>query len=203
MCEPWRTARRRSSPGVRPAASTGSAWGSLPTAGLADLASARLAGLDAQLVIRPLMEKVQRKGYEAALRKFTFPHVSAALSEAGGQGRPARSPPCPATSPPCPTASGGSCCGAGGSWEARLAGPAGSPAPGSHPTGPSVCPSPPLWCRWHLGAVRLRPSWASRHSACFLLAATPCLLRQESPAAPLPVLPAPGALEARLHRGDR
>ncbi|NWR79511.1 UTP4 protein, partial [Centropus unirufus] len=31
-------------------------------------------GLDAQLVIRPLMEKVQKKGYEAALRKFTFPH---------------------------------------------------------------------------------------------------------------------------------
>ncbi|KAM9509198.1 U3 small nucleolar RNA-associated protein 4 homolog [Guaruba guarouba] len=31
-------------------------------------------GLDAQLVIRPLMEKMQDKGYEAALRKFTFPH---------------------------------------------------------------------------------------------------------------------------------
>ncbi|PKU29634.1 hypothetical protein llap_20062 [Limosa lapponica baueri] len=31
-------------------------------------------GLDAQLVIRPLMEKIQKKGYEAALRKFTFPH---------------------------------------------------------------------------------------------------------------------------------
>ncbi|KAK2530195.1 Cirh1a [Columba guinea] len=31
-------------------------------------------GLDAQLVIRSLMEKVQKKGYEAALRKFTFPH---------------------------------------------------------------------------------------------------------------------------------
>ncbi|KAF1449759.1 hypothetical protein FQV21_0010680, partial [Spheniscus demersus] len=31
-------------------------------------------GLDAQLVIRPLMEKMQKKGYEAALRKFTFPH---------------------------------------------------------------------------------------------------------------------------------
>uniref|UniRef100_A0A8B9ST60 UTP4 small subunit processome component n=1 Tax=Anas platyrhynchos TaxID=8839 RepID=A0A8B9ST60_ANAPL len=31
-------------------------------------------GLDAQLVIRPLMEKVQRKGYEAVLRKFIFPH---------------------------------------------------------------------------------------------------------------------------------
>lgn len=27
-------------------------------------------------MIRPLMEKVQRKGYEAVLRKFTFPHVS-------------------------------------------------------------------------------------------------------------------------------
>ncbi|NWH70841.1 UTP4 protein, partial [Piaya cayana] len=31
-------------------------------------------GLDAQLVIRPLMEKMQKKGYDAALRKFTFPH---------------------------------------------------------------------------------------------------------------------------------
>ncbi|NXH16573.1 UTP4 protein, partial [Bucco capensis] len=31
-------------------------------------------GLDAQLVIRPLMEKMQRKGYDAVLRKFTFPH---------------------------------------------------------------------------------------------------------------------------------
>lgn len=31
-------------------------------------------GLDAQLVIRPLMEKVQKKGYDAALRKFTLPH---------------------------------------------------------------------------------------------------------------------------------
>uniref|UniRef100_A0A8B9NW52 UTP4 small subunit processome component n=1 Tax=Apteryx owenii TaxID=8824 RepID=A0A8B9NW52_APTOW len=31
-------------------------------------------GLDAQLVIRPLMEKMQKKGYEAVLRKFTFPH---------------------------------------------------------------------------------------------------------------------------------
>ncbi|EMP33369.1 Cirhin [Chelonia mydas] len=31
-------------------------------------------GLDAQLVIRPLMEKMHGKGYDAALRKFTFPH---------------------------------------------------------------------------------------------------------------------------------
>ncbi|NXF79518.1 UTP4 protein, partial [Sclerurus mexicanus] len=31
-------------------------------------------GLDAQLVIRPLMEKVQKKGYDTVLRKFTFPH---------------------------------------------------------------------------------------------------------------------------------
>lgn len=27
-------------------------------------------------MIRPLMEKVQKKGYDAVLRKFTFPHVS-------------------------------------------------------------------------------------------------------------------------------
>ncbi|KAJ6652485.1 hypothetical protein lerEdw1_011455 [Lerista edwardsae] len=32
------------------------------------------AGLDGQLVIRPLMEKVEAKTYEAALRKVTFPH---------------------------------------------------------------------------------------------------------------------------------
>ncbi|XP_029464180.1 U3 small nucleolar RNA-associated protein 4 homolog [Rhinatrema bivittatum] len=31
-------------------------------------------GLDSHLVIRPLMEKVQSKTYDAALRKFTFPH---------------------------------------------------------------------------------------------------------------------------------
>ncbi|XP_062817577.1 U3 small nucleolar RNA-associated protein 4 homolog [Anolis carolinensis] len=31
-------------------------------------------GLDGQLVIRPLMEKVEFKSYEAALRKITFPH---------------------------------------------------------------------------------------------------------------------------------
>ncbi|XP_078526337.1 U3 small nucleolar RNA-associated protein 4 homolog [Lissotriton helveticus] len=31
-------------------------------------------GLDANLVIRPLMEKVQSKNYDAALRKITFPH---------------------------------------------------------------------------------------------------------------------------------
>lgn len=31
-------------------------------------------------MIRPLMEKVQKKGYDTALRKFTLPHVSVALS---------------------------------------------------------------------------------------------------------------------------
>ncbi|XP_019391618.1 PREDICTED: U3 small nucleolar RNA-associated protein 4 homolog [Crocodylus porosus] len=31
-------------------------------------------GLDAQLVIRPLMEKMHGQGYEAVLRKVTFPH---------------------------------------------------------------------------------------------------------------------------------
>ncbi|XP_030138411.4 U3 small nucleolar RNA-associated protein 4 homolog [Taeniopygia guttata] len=31
-------------------------------------------GLDAQLVIRPLMEKMQKKNYDAVLRKFIFPH---------------------------------------------------------------------------------------------------------------------------------
>ncbi|XP_069491639.1 U3 small nucleolar RNA-associated protein 4 homolog isoform X2 [Ambystoma mexicanum] len=31
-------------------------------------------GLDATLVVRPLMEKVQSKTYDAALRKITFPH---------------------------------------------------------------------------------------------------------------------------------
>ncbi|NXC21014.1 UTP4 protein, partial [Corythaeola cristata] len=38
------------------------------------LTSAWPPGLDAQLVIRPLMEKMQKKGYDAALRKVTFPH---------------------------------------------------------------------------------------------------------------------------------
>lgn len=33
-------------------------------------------------MIRPLMEKVQKKGYEAVLRKFTFPHVSDAWTGA-------------------------------------------------------------------------------------------------------------------------
>uniref|UniRef100_A0A4W3GDM0 UTP4 small subunit processome component n=1 Tax=Callorhinchus milii TaxID=7868 RepID=A0A4W3GDM0_CALMI len=32
-------------------------------------------GLDAQLVLRPLMDKVETKSYEAALRKVIFPHV--------------------------------------------------------------------------------------------------------------------------------
>ncbi|KAM4722233.1 U3 small nucleolar RNA-associated protein 4 homolog [Rhinophrynus dorsalis] len=31
-------------------------------------------GVDGQLVVRPLMEKIQTKSYEAALRKITFPH---------------------------------------------------------------------------------------------------------------------------------
>lgn len=34
------------------------------------------AGTDTHLVIRPLMEKVEVKNYDAALRKITFPHVS-------------------------------------------------------------------------------------------------------------------------------
>lgn len=33
-------------------------------------------GTDTHLVIRPLMEKVEVKNYDAALRKITFPHVS-------------------------------------------------------------------------------------------------------------------------------
>ncbi|KAL7979676.1 hypothetical protein Chor_004834 [Crotalus horridus] len=33
-------------------------------------------GLDGQLVIRPLMEKVESKSYDAALRTITFPHVA-------------------------------------------------------------------------------------------------------------------------------
>ncbi|KFO95620.1 Cirhin, partial [Calypte anna] len=43
---------------------------------VAHSSTALLSGgsLDAQLVIRPLMEKVQKKGYDVVLRKFTFPH---------------------------------------------------------------------------------------------------------------------------------
>ena len=37
------------------------------------------AGTDTHLVIRPLMEKVEVKNYDAALRKITFPHVSIIL----------------------------------------------------------------------------------------------------------------------------
>ena len=59
----------------------GSSMGGVPPPPTAAcLSSAWFPGLDAQLVIRPLMEKVQKKGYDAALRKFTLPHVSAALS---------------------------------------------------------------------------------------------------------------------------
>lgn len=47
---------------------------------VACMSSTWFPGLDAQLVIRPLMEKVQKKGYDTALRKFTLPHVSVALS---------------------------------------------------------------------------------------------------------------------------
>lgn len=54
--------------------------GGVPFPGASSPRSAWLPGLDAQLVIRPLMEKVQRKGYEAVLRKVTFPHVSGVLS---------------------------------------------------------------------------------------------------------------------------
>lgn len=36
-------------------------------------------GTDTHLVIRPLMEKVEVKNYDAALRKITFPHVSIIL----------------------------------------------------------------------------------------------------------------------------
>lgn len=51
-----------------------------PLPGKAWLICAWLPGLDAQLVIRPLMEKMQKKSYDAVLRKFTFPHVSGACA---------------------------------------------------------------------------------------------------------------------------
>lgn len=37
-------------------------------------------GTDTHLVIRPLMERVEVKNYDAALRKITFPHVSSPLA---------------------------------------------------------------------------------------------------------------------------
>lgn len=34
-------------------------------------------GMDTQLVVRPLLDKVEKNTRESALRKITFPHVSA------------------------------------------------------------------------------------------------------------------------------
>lgn len=34
------------------------------------------AGMDTQLVVRPLLDKVEKNTHESALRKITFPHVS-------------------------------------------------------------------------------------------------------------------------------
>lgn len=36
-------------------------------------------GLDTQLVVRPLLDKVEVKSYDSALRKIHFPHVRAPL----------------------------------------------------------------------------------------------------------------------------
>lgn len=171
-------------------------------------------------MIRPLMEKMQKKGYDAALRKFTFPHVSAALSgvsrlarQAGRAGSscrrrlalPALLGPLPALLGPLPGpgTSGGSCHRVGRSWQARLAGPAGSPSLGSHPMGPESFRSPALASPAPQGISALAqpflPGCGFMTVCPFLHAATPRLLCQESPAAPLPVLPAPGALETWLH----
>lgn len=35
-----------------------------------------LAGMDTQLVVRPLLDKVEKNTQESALRKIAFPHVS-------------------------------------------------------------------------------------------------------------------------------
>lgn len=35
------------------------------------------SGMDTQLVVRPLLDKVEKNTLESALRKITFPHVSA------------------------------------------------------------------------------------------------------------------------------
>lgn len=83
-------------------------------------------------MIRPLMEKIQKKSYDAALRKFTFPHVSDAwtgvLELVGLAGLDLPAPPgvlialpgllpCPYVPPlprcvPFPGAPGGCCQGA-------------------------------------------------------------------------------------------
>lgn len=34
-------------------------------------------GMDSQLVVRPLLDKVEKNSQESALRKIAFPHVSA------------------------------------------------------------------------------------------------------------------------------
>lgn len=130
--------------------------GSLPPV-LVWLISTWLPGLDAQLVIRPLMEKMQKKGYDAVLRKFTFPHVSAALSrvlclarQAGRAGSscgrrlvpslPRWVPSLPLVRLKAPAVERAR----GGSWQARLAGPAGSPISGlpSHTTQSFTSPAP-------------------------------------------------------------
>lgn len=189
----------------------------------ARLTCAWFPGLDAQLVIRPLMEKIQKKGYDAALRKFTFPHVSDAwigvLGLVGLAGLDLPAPPgalialpgffpCPwvPSLPRCvpfPGTSGGSCQGAVEVVKLVLLVPPGlhlqapiprdlisllSPTvPSPAPQGISTVPQPVV------------PGCGSVTSCLFFHAATPRLLRQESPAAPLPVLPAPGALETWLH----
>lgn len=177
-------------------------------------------------MIRPLMEKVQKKSYDAVLRKFTFPHVSGAATgvlELVGlaglhQGRislpfQVLSLPrqgffpvpgsllCPVVSPflvhleALPRSSA--------SCQAGLAGPAGSPSPGSHPTGPDFpalpCSESPAPQGIPAVPQPVVPGCASLTSCLFFHAATPRLLRQESSAAPLPVLPVPGALETWLH----
>lgn len=38
-----------------------------------------LSGMDTQLVVRPLLDKVEKNTQESALRKIAFPHVSTYL----------------------------------------------------------------------------------------------------------------------------
>lgn len=38
-----------------------------------------LSGMDTQLVVRPLLDKVEKNTQESALRKIAFPHVSTHL----------------------------------------------------------------------------------------------------------------------------
>lgn len=46
-----------------------------------------LSGMDTQLVVRPLLDKVEKNTQESAMRRVAFPHVSTCLVESSIQCR--------------------------------------------------------------------------------------------------------------------